>query len=54
VDETARYGTEADHLDQEHNLAKVRVAGSNPFFRSIWGVHEYSEYLVAAELPSKS
>ncbi len=34
ADETARWETEADHSDQKHHLAKVRVAGSNPVFRS--------------------
>ena len=31
----ARRGTRADSADEKHHLAKVRVAGSNPAFRSI-------------------
>ena len=30
----ARRGTSSDLVDQIHHLAKVRVAGSNPVFRS--------------------
>jgi len=35
VDGTAGYGTGVNHPDQDHHLAKVRVVGSNPLFRSI-------------------
>ncbi len=35
MDGRPRYGTGADHQDQFHHLAKVRVAGSNPVFRSM-------------------
>ena len=35
MDGQARHGSEADHNDEKHHLAKVRVAGSNPVFRSI-------------------
>ncbi len=34
MDETARQGTGPDQMDGNHHLAKVRVAGSNPVFRS--------------------
>ena len=34
VDGTARRGTAAGHRDENPHLAKVRVAGSNPVFRS--------------------
>ena len=34
VDRSARRLTEANQLDESHHLAKVRVAGSNPVFRS--------------------
>jgi hypothetical protein len=34
VDGIARCGTEAIHRDENPHLAKVRVAGSNPVFRS--------------------
>ena len=34
VDGAARWGTGVDHPDQEHHLAKVRVAGANPVFGS--------------------
>jgi hypothetical protein len=35
VDATATQGTDRDIVDENHHLAKVRVAGSNPVFRSI-------------------
>ena len=35
MDETARQGNGVDLRDGKHHLAKVRVAGSNPVFRSI-------------------
>ena len=35
VDETALRGIRVDCPDEKHHLAKVRVAGSNPVFRSI-------------------
>jgi len=35
VDAMARRGAHRDLVDQIHYLAKVRVAGSNPVFRSI-------------------
>jgi hypothetical protein len=35
VDGTASEGTGHDPTDPIHHLAKVRVAGSNPVFRSI-------------------
>ena len=34
MDETARWGTGVDRPDEKLHLAKVRVAGSNPVFRS--------------------
>ena len=34
VDGTARQGNAVGHRDEKHHLAKVRVAGSNPVFRS--------------------
>jgi len=34
VDGTSRLGTRTDPNDGEHHLAKVRVAGSYPAFRS--------------------
>jgi hypothetical protein len=34
VDGTSRQGTRPDPNDGKHHLAKVRVAGSNPVFRS--------------------
>ena len=34
MDETAQQGTAFDRPDERHHLAKVRVAGSNPVFRS--------------------
>ncbi len=35
VEGTSRQGTGPDPNDGKHHLAKVRVAGSNPVFRSI-------------------
>src|SRR5580658_2757708 len=35
VDESAQWGTWVDCSDEKHHLAKVRVAGSNPVFRSL-------------------
>ncbi len=35
MDGTARQGSGTDGRDGKHHLAKVRVAGSNPVFRSI-------------------
>jgi hypothetical protein len=35
ADRSPRQGTGADSADGNHNLAKVRVAGSNPVVRSI-------------------
>ncbi len=34
MDRTARQGIGGDPSDEKHHLAKVRVAGSNPVFRS--------------------
>jgi hypothetical protein len=34
VDRSARQGTGQDPVDENPHLAKVRVAGSNPVFRS--------------------
>jgi hypothetical protein len=34
VDETAQWRAGVDRPDEEHHLAKVKVAGSNPVFRS--------------------
>ena len=35
TDKRPRQGTGTDQTDGNHNLAKVRVAGSNPVVRSI-------------------
>jgi len=35
VDGTALHGSQADQKDHFHRLAKVRVEGSNPVFRSL-------------------
>ena len=35
MDGTAREGSRPHQQDKNHHLAKVRVAGSNPVFRSI-------------------
>ena len=38
ADRRRRQGTGTDSADGNHNLAKVRVAGSNPVVRSISGL----------------
>jgi hypothetical protein len=43
VDRTARQGSAADHRDEKPHLAKVRVAGSNPVFRSLPSIWHLGE-----------
>ena len=55
VDGTARQGTGADPNDENHHLAKVRVAGSNPVFRSIVaGQKRFSSMLRFRDYPLKT
>gem|GEM_PF-3592465 len=47
ADRRPRQGTGADSAEGNHNLAKVRVAGSNPVVRSISGLLS-GHFLMAA------
>ena len=52
ADRRPRQGTGTDSADVNHNLAKVRVAGSNPVVRSISGL--LSGYFLGTASDSQS
>ena len=44
MDGRARQERGAHHRDEKHHLAKVRVAGSNPDFRSKMGLDPFDPF----------